>query len=304
MASRRSRANTTIVTRLGAVNEKLSDAEAKSRTPAVNPVALEARLQELEGIIANLRSSNYRAQQDEGIWDSRYVLQAGVPAPESGLSDGKGSTELRDAAYGVPTTDAERAALANGRVRWYNTTTNREETYYAVNGTAGLTAPGLHTSSFSAGWYGLPHTEWGGKSGPVTQAAAYRMNWARGISSGGTIDTSTHTSRIKIGMDGIYDVRGYMRGSSAGGAGEYAALGLDGSRDDFEGRANSGNTPGTMVGVWTHDHPAGENNFSTSYYTGQLYAGDLITFGPQTTGSTMLFGNQASSGALYVRRIS
>ena len=215
----------------------------------------------------------------------------------------KGSTALRDNYFGIPANPAERAALANSRPIWYNTTLSREETYYAVTGTAGLTVPGLLAGS-TPGWYVTPAGDMGGKSGPSSQVAIFRVSWSRGWSSpGSTIDTATHATRILIRMDGLYEVHSFLRAGSQG-ANEYQALALDGNRDLFEGRSGSGGTPGTMVGVWTHDHGAVTNNFSVSHYWGQLYAGDLITAGPSTMGGTMPLSSAASSGAMIVNRYS
>ncbi|UDL16232.1 hypothetical protein SEA_KOZIE_36 [Microbacterium phage Kozie] len=63
-----------------------------------------------------------------------------------------GTTVERDALYGVPATAAERAALANRGVTWFNTDLGWEESYYAETGTAGLTALGL-MAGVSSGWY-------------------------------------------------------------------------------------------------------------------------------------------------------
>ncbi|QGJ95261.1 minor tail protein [Microbacterium phage Jayden] len=63
-----------------------------------------------------------------------------------------GSTVERDAYFGIPATAAERAALANRSVTWYNTDFGWEESYYAVTGTAGLTALGLAVG-VAPGWY-------------------------------------------------------------------------------------------------------------------------------------------------------
>lgn len=64
----------------------------------------------------------------------------------------QGSTALRDSIYGVPTVAADQASLANRMIAWFNTDKGWFETYYAVTGTAGLTAKGL-LSGHSAGWY-------------------------------------------------------------------------------------------------------------------------------------------------------
>lgn len=63
-----------------------------------------------------------------------------------------GTTAQRNALYPVPTTDAQRAALANALPVWFNTDLGWMESYYADTGLAGLTAPGLVTGS-GAGWY-------------------------------------------------------------------------------------------------------------------------------------------------------
>lgn len=65
---------------------------------------------------------------------------------------GSGTTAERDAYYGVPSTDADRAALANRKVVWFNTDLGWEESFYATTGLPGLTAPGLVAGS-AHGWY-------------------------------------------------------------------------------------------------------------------------------------------------------
>jgi hypothetical protein len=211
-----------------------------------------------------------------------------------------GTTALRDNYFGIPANAAERAALANSRPIWYNTTYKRNETYYAVTGTVGLTVPGLLAGS-TPGWYALPTSEVGGKSGPVSHAADYRTSWARGWSSpGATIDTATHDTRVLIRMDGIYECHAFMRG---GAGANYLTLALDGNRVVFEERSNPPGG-GPMLGIWVHDHPGGQYNFSVSHYWGTLYAGDLITAGAQTGGTDLIYGAAASNGALVVKRIS
>lgn len=64
----------------------------------------------------------------------------------------RGTTAERDAFYDTPTTDAQRVALANQRVAWFNTDLGWEESYYATTGTPGLTARGLVTGT-APGWY-------------------------------------------------------------------------------------------------------------------------------------------------------
>ena len=63
-----------------------------------------------------------------------------------------GSTSARNTRYGSPSTDAQRVALANRKVRWFNTDLGWEESYYAVTGLAGLAVPGL-VAGTASGWY-------------------------------------------------------------------------------------------------------------------------------------------------------
>jgi hypothetical protein len=63
-----------------------------------------------------------------------------------------GTTTERDARFGTPTTDAQRVALANRKVVWYNSTLGWEESYYATTGLVGLTAKGL-LAGYASGWY-------------------------------------------------------------------------------------------------------------------------------------------------------
>lgn len=74
---------------------------------------------------------------------------------------GRGTAAERDGFFGVPANDAERAALANRQVKWFNMDKGWEESYYAVTGTPDLTARGL-ISTAAAGWYptGRADTHW------------------------------------------------------------------------------------------------------------------------------------------------
>lgn len=72
--------------------------------------------------------------------------------PNQALTVNQGSTGQRDAIYGAPANATEQASLANRMIAWFNTDKGWYETYYAVTGTAGLTAPALRTG-FPSGWY-------------------------------------------------------------------------------------------------------------------------------------------------------
>lgn len=226
------------------------------------------------------------------------VVGGGSPIPVGQI--GTGSTAERDALFGVPGTDAQRVALANMKPIWWNTTTNRLETYYALANLSGLAVPGLWTSgAFANGWYAANATDWAGKSGPSAWTATYKATWARGVDSGGVLNASNSVFGVTIGLTGIYECTLSLRGGAAGN-GEYGALALNGDRTAFENRST--NVP--ITGVWTHDHPAATNNFSTSFYLGQLIAGDLITGGPASTAYGMPTGTAASSGLLSVKRVA
>jgi hypothetical protein len=66
----------------------------------------------------------------------------------------RGTTAQRDTAYGVPSTDAERVALANMRVTWFNTDRGWVESFY-MTADSGLTATAL-LAGYPPGWYPMP----------------------------------------------------------------------------------------------------------------------------------------------------
>lgn len=75
-----------------------------------------------------------------------------LPGGSDVMSGHSGATAERDAIYGVPATNAERVALANRKVTWFNTDLGWEESYYATTGLSGLTARGL-VAGTASGWY-------------------------------------------------------------------------------------------------------------------------------------------------------
>lgn len=229
---------------------------------------------------------------------SSGFVGGGNPIPTNSI--GRGTTTERNALFGIPGTVAQQVALANQSPTWWNTTTRRIETYYAISGSAGLSVPGLWTSGFSAGWYPADaSTEWAGKSGMNSFTSPYKTTWSRGVDSGGVLNATADGTGIRIGLTGIYECALQIRGGSDGN-GSYAALGLNGDRAAFEARST--NLP--IMGVWTHSHPAALHDFSSSYYMGQLLAGDLITGGPAVVPSNMGGGVAASFGLMTVRRIA
>jgi hypothetical protein len=137
-----------------------------------------------------------------------------------------------------------------------------------------------------------PWAAWAAKSGAVSWQSAYVSVWSRGVGGGGSLDATSVTNGILILADGIYEVHAHQRGGSAS---DFIGIGMNGDRVTLENRA---------TGVWTHDHASGANNFTNSYYLGPLLAGEKITAGSPTTGGGIVYGAAATSGALYVRRVS
>lgn len=89
------------------------------------------------------------AETIAGTDATRAVTPAGLAAAQAAIA-AQGSTALRDATFGVPSTSAERVALANRVVAWFNTDKGWTETYYATTGLSGLVVPGV--SSDISGW--------------------------------------------------------------------------------------------------------------------------------------------------------
>lgn len=81
-----------------------------------------------------------------GLLERRVAVRSPRPVPTSGTA------AERNARFGVPATDAERVALANQKPIWFNTEDGWEESYYAPQGLAGLTARAL-VAGTPAGWY-------------------------------------------------------------------------------------------------------------------------------------------------------
>jgi hypothetical protein len=85
-----------------------------------------------------------------GNIDNTSDLNKPISTAQKDQFIGRGTSTQRDTYYGVPANAAERAALANQKVVWYNTTTNTLEMYFATTGTSGLTVTGIVQTS---GWY-------------------------------------------------------------------------------------------------------------------------------------------------------
>lgn len=238
----------------------------------------------------------FREQGALDVAGSVYISQRVFAA--HGLN--QGTTAERDAYFGVPSGDTAQVALANLRPKWFNTTLGYEEMYIARTAQAGLTVPGMASGTFT-GWKRANFAEdWAVKSGPVSYSAAYTVAWSRGMhAEGSTILGSVYGTGIMVLMDGIYECFAAMRGN---GADDYVGLALSGNRTTMEDRSTG--TSASMTGGWTHDHTGGANNFTTSYYLGKLFGGELVTAGPPATPHNLSLGSAASFGMMKVRRVS
>lgn len=164
----------------------------------------------------------------------QWVVTTGVGGglyPASTGQMGKGTTAQRDGFYGVPTTDAQRVTLANGKPIWYNTEMDWEESYYAPNNLSGLTVKGLKVSpNAPAGWYPTPGN--GPRALFVTTGAQAASTgsafdkWDSGLSSihsynrsNGLIFMTSSNQRVTVGLAGYYDVRMMMVYPSGSGTG-------------------------------------------------------------------------------------
>lgn len=108
------------------------------------------------------------------LLERRIAVRGGRSTPT------RGSTALRDSTYGVPATAAEQAALANAKVLWWNADTQWEESYYAPQGTVGLTARAL-VAGTPAGWYPTgegPVSRLYAAAAQTMSAGTYVTSWA------------------------------------------------------------------------------------------------------------------------------
>ncbi|ALY08994.1 tail protein [Arthrobacter phage Gordon] len=160
-----------------------------------------------------------------------YIIALGIPGvsgggskrPRYNTTKQRGTTAQRDAAFGVPATDAARVLLANQKRVWFNTETGWDESYYAVTGTSGLTAPGL-VAGATPGWYPLGE-------GPfiiLESTGATWVDWNTSIGGlavkqrkGGASWFTTNNSMVQILKHGRYDIRAWTEMLEGTGAPEF-----------------------------------------------------------------------------------
>ncbi|AWY06650.1 minor tail protein [Microbacterium phage Zeta1847] len=136
------------------------------------------------------------------------TAEAAIPAPT------QGTTAQRDAYYGTPTSDAQRAALANARIAYFNTDLGWMESYYAPTGTAGLAARGLVTGT-AAGWYPIGrgpratlHAASGGQTRTNGQSYEAWQPFGSGDSNrnAGDAFVSAETSYLRMNLAGRWRI--------------------------------------------------------------------------------------------------
>lgn len=157
---------------------------------------------------------------------ARILPERLFPGGYDSATSYRGTTAERDAIYGVPATTAERVALANRGISWFNTDLGWEESYYAPTGSAGLTAPGL-VAAAAAGWYptGLgpfqrlqPTAAFGATAGnPVRSWMGTR--YRKGGDSWFTYTDAN--GRVQIKVAGYYRLQVWTTQQSGSGAANY-----------------------------------------------------------------------------------
>lgn len=145
-----------------------------------------------------------------------YIIALGIAGPQAGglaaaryfTDTGIGTTTQRDTQFGVPTTLAGHVALANQRPVWYNTDTGWEESYYAVSGSAGLTALGLVTGAV-AGWYPVDKGPYFSLDGLqyVPSFNTLLNSWANVQNKGGSSWFTLSGSLVQLKKHGRYDIQ-------------------------------------------------------------------------------------------------
>lgn len=148
------------------------------------------------------------------------------------------------------------------------------------------------------GFGARPWQDWAIKSGPTSCASDYLNVWARGLDSGGSLDSTMFPGGILVKEAGEYDILAQQRGANDVTLSDtgYISLGINGSRSALEGRAD---------GVFSHDHTGTPSGFTSSAYIGFLPAGSIITAGPTSAlASRLLYAAPTYIGTLKIRRIS
>lgn len=138
--------------------------------------------------------------------------------------------------------------------------------------------------------------DWAYNSGPASVRSAFITAFHNRYTSSTDSFDPTHANGILVKKDGIYEVHALQRGNGQSVPNGYIALSMNGNRATLENRANC---------LFTHDHSPNNNAYTTSSFTGLLLAGEIVSMGPDSTGSGALlqYGTSAILGSLRIKRI-
>jgi hypothetical protein len=176
------------------------------------------------------------------------LRKAVVHGVSRGVALLKGTTAERNARFGTPATDPARVALANQKIRWFNTDLGWEESYYAVTGLAGLTAKAL-LATYPSGWYPT-----GRDRGPeITMDATAIFNATIGNYVGGWNGTVRRVGGAafftydqygpSILLPGFYDLGAYTVQGAGSGVADYHMRLLNAAGSTVEWQGNFSGVP-------------------------------------------------------------
>ena len=146
----------------------------------------------------NVASVNVTLKDQAGASVSSERVSVMFTQPTSTGQMGKGTSAQRDGFYGIPTTDAQRVALANSVPVWFNTEMGWEESYYAVSTLSGLTVRGL-LSNVASGWYPINR---GPSAFLLTTGSVAQSNWNY-FDKWDYLLTDRHSRRSQDGLAGV-----------------------------------------------------------------------------------------------------
>ena len=126
------------------------------------------------------------------------------------------------------------------------------------------------------------------KEGPVSYAAAYKVNWNQGGGQGTSLNATANAGYITINTTGYYLVRAWQRV----GVGQMAGISLNGDRTFLEARSDN---------LWGHDHNSVDGGWAQSVVTGYLEAGWNISFGPPDNYGT--YATMGYAGGMFIIRL-
>lgn len=219
----------------------------------------------------------------------QWVVTTGIGGgiyPASTGQMGKGTSAQRDGFYGVPTTDAQKVALANSVPIWFNTEKGWEESYYAPSSIGTLTVNSL-LSDQPPGWYPTGSNGPFGHRGSTSNISLNAGNVVEAtlgspqILRGGV--TASGNGSLVIPIGGIYKIkrRGY-----------FTSLGSAASYGSSIRKNNVGQNDGYVYGTSGMDAtPEGE-------FFIPCKTGDVITLWWVVYGNCIAYGGVGYNGSL------